>query len=706
MKKRLKIARSGPEVTGSEIELLSSLPLETSGATTSLQWIFLCADAARRLTSPTRKKRKRTRTTTTQMTTMRPSLKGERTLTTAKTIKATRTMMMLLMTIAYLTCTCPVRAQKDHRPLLLEEDHLILARRAMPQRRMMKGPPPPRTPTSLETTIQQQAVRGPAAMTSPQRRNSDLPPRSEPKWVRFESLTRQAAFKRIGQTPTSSFTAVMAVRISLPQLEGELQSFVLEMVKDETELSRIRRRIQAEADLLFTRLQDLQSLLKDEERWLRSVDFLSLLVGASNMWLHHRTEERLDHADAAIRATAHVVDLLTEKDKEIITTIQSLNRQVLRISAQEMDAFWQDAWEEQKSRTEAAITVVQAGLQSRLQPSIGHLVEVKSIWREMCKKLESEKWKVQLNSHFQLFQLRANILVEGETTVIAVHVPVIREHVQWLDLFQLNVRRPFLLGSTMVRVEASSQTPLVLGVSKDQKTFTLATREELARSIKLGDSYFHSQPWLIQFRADRECLAALFLKDNETKAHGNLCPLSKVHGRALVSGPNELVVDTRGEDLDVTARCGEQRLETRTITGMFVIQVSPGCILSSRLWKFTANRKEPREDFIMRSAERFLPAEEKSQTDGDLKLPEWGPLEEKVDDYLSSSVNPWLWIMLTLAALAFLTTAGFIIFLYYKARGASLLEAARSETRILLGATEPKEDEKKNAESAKEQTIQ
>jgi uncharacterized membrane protein YqaE (UPF0057 family) len=534
-------------------------------------------------------------------------------------------------------------------------------------------------------------------------------PVEEEQLFGIQPLPPLAVFKRVGTVPTNSYTACLDFALDISPLEKLFQQLQEEAEElDKTSVpggdqvpndwSHRVRRLRGRLDGLTDILQSL-TLESDTGPDKRTVmGAANLLLGLFNTWRGHKTQQRVSHSQAAIRATVLKVDVLQEmmaaQDKEqsrLQTLALSQGRILLRSS-------WQSRWNRLEDAVMTTELVVAAGLQHSLHPAINQLADVRAAWKSLQKSLGSEDWNVAEMKLLNLYQLQASLRIRGGVMHLTLEVPVVKTSTTFLDLYQLQ-SQPLLHEGKVYYVWAAEE---YVAVDDRGDQYMVFAERDFMHFRTAGRVWYPLLPGVQRHQTGQTCVDALWFR--QWTSMKEICWLKELPSDSVAwaTGPRTFALYV-SKPVNLMVTCAGQLVASRIISGAHTVHLKDGCAATTRDWGFTAGSGPVQDDIsvlvdiagsVFDKPVTEVPLLQRPPTEVQYN---YTKLTSEVEDILGQQTGFSLgvWIAIGMGAAAMLLMVIFVAFLYYRARKAwePVSQAMAMAGVKVKAAGEPEEEE-------------
>ena len=419
------------------------------------------------------------------------------------------------------------------------------------------------------------------------------------------------------------------------------------------------------------------NIAKRQTRQRRNIfTWIASTLGIYNGFKIHQVKGTINNVKAATTKIVKEVDLIqkhVQSDSANIKTIaDELKSEQLTLWNLLREHELLKEWSTVRATIIAIRTVLTTLTSHKLAHDMVDLVDLDEEWESMKRKIATKGLKPVIEDWQYLFQLKTAYVVQAETVIVAVQVPVTAKHSLQFQLYRLNeipivIAGRILIAKTEhkfigVQGESSAAIPLSQGQIKD-------------RTTEMGNQWYYEGPRVEAHEAPSTCIHARWLAN--ATAIDQLCHLSATTTRELVQPVNDSTAlwAVSGPTM-ITTICPGRATKTDSINTTSLITLPTRCRASSRLHTFVpANANEAEVKIVVKI---FEAVDQTNDTDGQWGRTTWKLQQpptmirrgKEIQAMLDNAEPPLIptWVAVAIAATALVAVAIFIGWLYLQAR--------------------------------------
>ena len=504
------------------------------------------------------------------------------------------------------------------------------------------------------------------------------------------------SFRQEGRLKTEAGKAMLVLTLDMDRQLEQLLEFDLTM-KCAASQFETRMHVSAEVEGAQRELGQLMETLERDQRLNRRNTILAWiggLLGLYNTAQIHDVNGRLGHTNQAVRDTVIEADALKEysehNDKNIMKLKGLVNGAWQRLQVIEFREACLDTWVFMKIHVEALVDTVVEALQHKLSWRAVRLIDLQGAVNKLAEQVLRHERRLDLEYWQQIFQLEVSFLVKKGKVFLIMEIPLASRSTNEMELYRWEAA-PLRYNGSLWTVRPERQ---YIAVEKKTGTSIGLKTEELERCWRVGKTAICQQNLVQYTRGSGTCIQALWEAAAEkvmTRCQTSIWPLSE---RAWSVETGFVVTSAKGTDALVT--CGTEPTTVHHIPeGMWKVSLLEGCTAASRTWT------------LINGGQIVDNTTVKEMTTDEIK--NWVPKELQIQGSLDEITHPksvesmkakveyelsrggWSTaeiVALTLAAIAIVGVAAFILYLWVRLKGGAFTESGiRTRQEALQEAT-------------------
>ena len=365
------------------------------------------------------------------------------------------------------------------------------------------------------------------------------------------------------------------------------------------------------------------------------------------------TEEELGHLVEVVGLHDHRISANTNNIVHIIDLINQ---------GQELE-WLKDIWWNLEGPVWDITHIADGLAQQRLHPAISRMIRMPEVWHNFQNKLLDKGLKVPGETWQVLTQLPISFWADGMRCQIAVHVPIIKAASNPAKLFQL-LPHPVLHGSSMFRFKPHAQFLATSGLSMME-----LSDDQIEKCYRLHGIRYCTGARVEEKNNPRSCIKAIWSR-NWRQSRRN-CPLLAMPptSQAWPLGTNRFNLLLPNET-SLSIMCNGTLHSERRIKGQIQLTLPSRCFAVTPHLRMVPAQPLIRKEIVARRINMTTMVERESLS---LTRPEQVRDSRQMEELrrdLRRRRNPWNISAIALSLVTITAGAGFIVFLYFRARKA------------------------------------
>jgi hypothetical protein len=341
------------------------------------------------------------------------------------------------------------------------------------------------------------------------------------------------------------------------------------------------------------------SVASNNMRGKRWIGEAAGVMGLLNLFSTHQISTRLDHTDAALRATAVTVDGVngrTVKNADNIDRLkEAMRNETGAVEQLANDVEVDGVWSAIETMTEAIVTTFMAVTSHTLSPFVAAIVDMDGAWNTLERRAAKHGFKLPAASWHGLLQQSVSFFMRENRVTIVVAVPMVTETKKARKMYE-HVSRPILVRNTTITIRDAEDKKFIVAPEDDKPTGRTVelTEAELHACGVWGDTHYCAGDVVEYAHGAGGCLQALWYTNMDQMEARCDMRTAAAYDEVFPLGDNTFLVRAT-HDQNVFVTCEKTTRGPDAVlplfNGIFKLRLQSGCTAATAKWT-TASGKE------------------------------------------------------------------------------------------------------------------